>query len=132
MKNRPIREYINMNNFSKLDLSRDQKTSFSHLKNSRRSWFKGTRLFVLGLLLFSIFSFNACATDACYSYFNELKRVCRLDGSKEGAKLDTYLEKPFRPCQIEICRRASTSDIKCSDPETHIPGGFDGSFLSCE
>jgi hypothetical protein len=79
---------------------------------------------------------SGCATGPCIAYFQELKRKCQINfgggTSPEGSKLDEYMVQPFSACQIQICERASINDIDCSDPETHIPGGRDGRFETCQ
>lgn len=79
---------------------------------------------------------TGCSTNPCVVYFQELKRKCQINfgggTSPEGSKLDEYITKPFSDCQVEICVRASISEIDCSDPETHVPGGRDGRFETCQ
>jgi len=79
---------------------------------------------------------SGCATGPCIAYFQELKRKCQINygggSSPEGSKLDEYIVQPFSACQIQICERASINEIDCSDPETHIPGGRDGRFETCQ
>lgn len=97
---------------------------------------KVSRWFVVFLLFSSMASFSlpgaGCAGNACVRFYQELKTRCRLTSTKEGAKLDQYLQQTFTPCQLEICARSSKSDIDCLDAATHIPGGINGTFLSCQ
>lgn len=73
-----------------------------------------------------------CSGDPCQRYFNEVKSRCQLGSSAEGAKLDQYLQRQFKACQVEICNRTSINSINCLDPNTHIPGGINGRFNTCE
>jgi hypothetical protein len=78
---------------------------------------------------------SACIPNACVNYFQQLKQRCRINlgggTSPEGSKLDEFMNRPFTPCQLEVCLRAAVSDIDCRDPETHIPGGMNGRFETC-
>lgn len=91
---------------------------------------------VSGLLLLGCMSVATlemgCAGDPCQRYFNEVKGRCQLGSSSEGAKLDQYLQRTFKACQIEICNRTSINAINCLDPNTHVPGGLNGRFNTCE
>lgn len=73
-----------------------------------------------------------CAGDACQRYFQEVKRRCQLGSTAEGTKLDQYLQQVFKPCQLDVCDRSNINNINCLNPNTHIPGGIDGRFTTCQ
>jgi hypothetical protein len=85
-------------------------------------------LVVLGSLMVSQ---SACSSNACFEYFTQLKTNCQLNGTTEGDKIDRFLQNEFKACQIAICERTALTDIDCSNPDTHVPGGIDGRFYTC-
>lgn len=93
----------------------------------RRKWFWAF------MVLAALSSFDmGCSTNSCAEYFQRLKTNCRLSSTTEGAKLDQFLAQPFRQCQIAICDTTSPDEINCLDPNTHIPGGMNGGFETCQ
>lgn len=73
-----------------------------------------------------------CSGDPCQQFFQGVKSRCRLGSSAEGVKLDEFLNQKFRACQLDLCSRTNINTINCADPDTHIPGGQNGRFLSCQ
>lgn len=73
-----------------------------------------------------------CTGDPCQKFFRELKQRCQLGSSAEGVKLDQFLNQQFRPCQLDLCDRTSINTISCTNPDTHVPGGYNGRFFTCE
>ncbi len=99
-------------------------------------WKRWRRICISLLLFVSLSSLGTldmgCAADQCRRYFQEVKKRCRLGSSAEGAKLDLYLQRTFTACQLDICNRTSVNTIDCLNPETHVPGGLTGRFLTCK
>lgn len=95
----------------------------------RRSRLRGWIL--IGLLGLTFLDWG-CTGDACQRYFQEVKKRCQLGSTAEGTKLDQFLQQVFKPCQLDICDRTNINNINCLNPSTHIPGGIDGRFTTCQ